>query len=302
MIPKGWRAREQAAEERRKRRLVSPRSVRPAPRCSTVSPCPLPTPRPRRPVTPRPRTARQGPRREEASLMAGRISPEVRAARAAAIFEAEEKAKANPPDPPAFSTLIGWAERPAPKPPAIQPGSGLPGEATTFSSTPERIPSRCSSSSTALPQAEAARPQEVDDGVCHPCRHRRPVRRAAPDPGLRPQQGPRRRRRGHQIRLQAADDEINLYLSAQYGVPLPYVSGGMRKIAVNIAVYTMAMDRAVRTEEMRLRYVDAIAQLKMMAEGKIGIGAPPIDTDGDGVPDLDPNRKRKGRIFDIGRG
>lgn len=102
--------------------------------------------------------------------------------------------------------------------------------------------------------------------------------------------------------LQAADDTINMYLSAQYGVPLPYVSGGMRKIAIDIAVYTMAFDQAVRTEEMRLRYEDAIAQLKMIAKGDIGIGAPPQDTDGDGSPDLDPNRKRKGRIFDIGRG
>ncbi|WP_298962229.1 DUF1320 domain-containing protein [uncultured Methylobacterium sp.] len=102
--------------------------------------------------------------------------------------------------------------------------------------------------------------------------------------------------------LQAADDTINTFLSAQYPIPLPYVSGSMRRIAVDIALYTMAIDRTVRTEEMRVRYTDAIALLKMMAKGDIGIGAPPIDTDGDGVPDTDPNRKRKGRIFDISRG
>lgn len=102
--------------------------------------------------------------------------------------------------------------------------------------------------------------------------------------------------------LEAADDEINAYLSAQYTVPLVYVSGPVRKIAINIAVYTMALGRAQRTEEMRLRYEDAVAMLKMMASGKIGLGLPPVDSDGDGIADADPNRKRKGRIFDIGRG
>jgi phage gp36-like protein len=102
--------------------------------------------------------------------------------------------------------------------------------------------------------------------------------------------------------LEAADDIIDAYLSSQYTVPLAYVSKSVRKLAVDIAVYTMAMGRAERTEEMRLRYEDAMAMLKMMAAGKIGLGLPPVDTNGDGVPESDPNRKRKGRIFDISRG
>ncbi|TXM68195.1 DUF1320 domain-containing protein [Methylobacterium sp. WL120] len=101
--------------------------------------------------------------------------------------------------------------------------------------------------------------------------------------------------------LEAADDVVNAFLSAQYTVPLAYVSGSVRKCAIDIAVYTMAMGRSERTEEMRLRYEDAIALLKMMAAGKIGLGLPPVDTNGDGVPDSDPNRKRKGRMLDISR-
>jgi phage gp36-like protein len=102
--------------------------------------------------------------------------------------------------------------------------------------------------------------------------------------------------------LEAADDIIDAYLSSQYTVPLAYVSKSVRKLAIDIAVYTMAMGRAERTEEMRLRYEDAMAMLKMMATGKIGLGLPPVDSNGDGVPESDPNRKRKGRFLDISRG
>lgn len=102
--------------------------------------------------------------------------------------------------------------------------------------------------------------------------------------------------------LQAADDEINLYLSALYTVPVPFVSGGLRRIAVDVALYRMALNVTSRTTEMRQRYEDAIGILKMMAKGDVGLGAPPTDTDGDGTPETDPNIRRKARIFDIGRG
>jgi phage gp36-like protein len=102
--------------------------------------------------------------------------------------------------------------------------------------------------------------------------------------------------------LQAADDTINQYLSSQYTVPITPVPGSLRKLAIDIALYTMALGRAVRTEEMRIRYEDAIATLKLMAKGTIGIGLPPVDSDGDGTPDTNPNRTRRGRVIDIGRG
>lgn len=102
--------------------------------------------------------------------------------------------------------------------------------------------------------------------------------------------------------LQAADDLINLFLSGVYTVPITPVSGALRKIAIDVAVYTMAQDISSRTEEMRLRYEDAIALLKMMKNGDIGLGLPPQDTDGDGTPDTNPNLRRTGRIITVSRG
>lgn len=102
--------------------------------------------------------------------------------------------------------------------------------------------------------------------------------------------------------LSAADDTINAYLSSAYPVPITPVSGSLRKIAIDIAVYTMALDITSRTEEMRLRYTDALAMLKMMAAGTIGIGLPPVDSDGDGVADTNPNLRRVGRVITVSRG
>jgi phage gp36-like protein len=39
-------------------------------------------------------------------------------------------------------------------------------------------------------------------------------------------------------------------------------------VCVDIAVYRLALDVGPRTEEMRLRYTDAISYLKSVADGK----------------------------------
>ena len=102
--------------------------------------------------------------------------------------------------------------------------------------------------------------------------------------------------------LQAADDLIDTYLSAQYDVPIKYVSGSLRRIAIDVAMYTMALGRAQRTEEHRVRYEDALKLLDKMAKGDVGLGLPPQDTDGDGVAETNPNVRRRGRFLDVGRG
>lgn len=102
--------------------------------------------------------------------------------------------------------------------------------------------------------------------------------------------------------LRGADEVCDAYISAQYTVPVTPVPGIIRTCAIDIAVYRIALGATTRTTEMRQRYEDAIEHLKLIAAGKAGLGLPPVDDNGDGIPDSDPNAKRKGRIFDIGRG
>ncbi|SHH06198.1 gp436 family protein [Bradyrhizobium erythrophlei] len=116
--------------------------------------------------------------------------------------------------------------------------------------------------------------------------------------------------------LQAADEICDAYLSAQYAVPVTPVPGIVKNCAIDIAVYKMALGRTGRTDEMRVRYEDALSILEKISTGKVGLGLPnvttqPIDpttgkpqVDANGNPVLvttDPNVKRSGGSFDCGR-
>ncbi|WP_315729807.1 DUF1320 domain-containing protein [Bradyrhizobium sp. SZCCHNRI2010] len=116
--------------------------------------------------------------------------------------------------------------------------------------------------------------------------------------------------------LQAADEICDAYLSAQYQLPLATIPGIVKNCAIDIAVYKMALGRTGRTDEMRVRYEDALSILEKISTGKIGLGLPavtsqPIDpktglpqVDANGNPVLvttDPNTKRSGGSFDCGR-
>lgn len=81
--------------------------------------------------------------------------------------------------------------------------------------------------------------------------------------------------------LDAASAEIDTYLGIRYTVPLASAPPYIRQICVDITVYRLALDIAPRTEEMRLRYVDAINYLKAIADGKINL---PVVSDGSGEP------------------
>lgn len=101
--------------------------------------------------------------------------------------------------------------------------------------------------------------------------------------------------------LEAADALIDAYLSSAYSLPLPSVPDVLRTLAIDIAVYKLPITRAPRTDEMRKRYEDALAHLKMMAAGKMGIGLPTDPGDGSNNPD-NPNVRRNARTIDIFRG
>jgi len=103
--------------------------------------------------------------------------------------------------------------------------------------------------------------------------------------------------------LQAADEVCNAYLSAQYAIPVTPTPGVVRTCAIDIAVYKIALGRGGRTDEMRVRYEDALSLLEKISTGKVGLGLPPVTTyNGDGTTTTtDPNVKRSGGSFDCGR-
>ncbi|WP_051346576.1 gp436 family protein [Bradyrhizobium sp. th.b2] len=103
--------------------------------------------------------------------------------------------------------------------------------------------------------------------------------------------------------LQSADEICDAYLSAQYTIPVTPTPGVVRNCAIDIAVYKIALGRTGRTDEMRVRYEDALALLEKISTGKVGLGLPPETTDnGDGTSTTtNPNVKRSGGSFDCGR-
>ena len=107
--------------------------------------------------------------------------------------------------------------------------------------------------------------------------------------------------------LQAADEVCNAYLSAQYAVPVIPIPGVIRTCAIDIAVYKIALGRTGRTDEMRVRYEDALRILEKVSTGKVGLGLPPVTTtgtDANGNPTTtttNPNVRRSGGSFDASR-
>ncbi|MGX5056719.1 gp436 family protein [Enterobacter asburiae] len=77
--------------------------------------------------------------------------------------------------------------------------------------------------------------------------------------------------------LQSASDRIDSYLGARYTLPLVDVPGALRDYCCDIARFLMVGTEHSTTEEMRIRYDDAIAWLKRVADGKITLGSAPGD-------------------------
>ena len=75
---------------------------------------------------------------------------------------------------------------------------------------------------------------------------------------------------------------IDTYLAVRYELPLldtlAEIPITVKNLAVDIAWYRLAYNRAKQTAEMRQRYEDAIKLLERIADGKASLG---IDTDED---------------------
>jgi phage gp36-like protein len=70
---------------------------------------------------------------------------------------------------------------------------------------------------------------------------------------------------------EAATGEINTYLAARYSLPLHEVPAFLKQLAVDIALYRLALAADVATTEHRTRYEDALAHLKKIGEGKAAL-------------------------------
>lgn len=80
--------------------------------------------------------------------------------------------------------------------------------------------------------------------------------------------------------LSQASGEMDGYLAQAYELPLaePYPVMLVR-LCVDIALYRLSPGVGPYTKEKRVRYDDAIRQLTMIAEGKLGIGLGPNGED-----------------------
>ncbi|WP_036536715.1 gp436 family protein [Oceanobacter kriegii] len=72
--------------------------------------------------------------------------------------------------------------------------------------------------------------------------------------------------------LQDASAEIDTYLAAKYQLPLPQVPAVLTRLCVDVAVYRLAADADMATEERRQRYDDAVSLLKRLATGAASLG------------------------------
>lgn len=82
--------------------------------------------------------------------------------------------------------------------------------------------------------------------------------------------------------LEAADDLIDGYVGAIAPLPISPVPGVLRRIAIDVAVYSIALGRTERTDEMRVRYDDALALLDKIGKGLIAL-VPPSSGAGSGT-------------------
>ncbi|MGU9981462.1 phage protein Gp36 family protein [Phreatobacter sp. HK31-P] len=72
--------------------------------------------------------------------------------------------------------------------------------------------------------------------------------------------------------LSEAAAEIDTHLSGRYPIPIHPVPPILRKLNVDMAIYHVAFGYSRRTDEMRVRYDDALKMLLRIADGKAGLG------------------------------
>lgn len=80
--------------------------------------------------------------------------------------------------------------------------------------------------------------------------------------------------------LNSASAEADSYLSVRYETPVSGTHPHLVQICVDIALYRLSNARGFLTDELRVRYDDALAALKAYAAGKAALKIP-VDSDAD---------------------
>ena len=71
-----------------------------------------------------------------------------------------------------------------------------------------------------------------------------------------------------------ATDEIDGYLGARYTLPIEPAPDILKRLCVDIALYRVASEADMATEERRLRYKDAVKMLESISKGTVTLGLP----------------------------
>lgn len=74
--------------------------------------------------------------------------------------------------------------------------------------------------------------------------------------------------------LENASAIVDGYIAARYALPLATTPATLRECCISIAVYKLATDATLLSDDVRQRYEDAIAFLKDIAKGIASLGLP----------------------------
>lgn len=74
--------------------------------------------------------------------------------------------------------------------------------------------------------------------------------------------------------LESATHEIDMYLSVFHTMPLATIPPMVRQMAVDIAIYRMALTQDKLTIEIENRYKATITTLTSISQGKLALGIP----------------------------
>lgn len=72
--------------------------------------------------------------------------------------------------------------------------------------------------------------------------------------------------------LQRASNDIDSYLAARFPLPLSVIPDKLVDLCCDIARYKLSGSSVTETEEVRIRYKDAIKTLEQIRDGKIDVG------------------------------